>query len=196
MRELNTAHSKLPLRIPALNDITPIILLVLSSRAGTLGMFPFGIAFFAAVFDKSIAYIGVAAICAGLAASSGASLIPKYLIAAIAYWLFTRLSKTTNEIIRSAACASSVLIGGAVMLLIMPSSVYDVFLLLTESIICALMYVVFIKSSLLNEDYSKRGRTSQEEYISSAIAIGVFITGLDGIEIGIINLKAFSLINL
>lgn len=189
MRELNTAHSKLPLRIPALNDITPIILLVLSSRAGTLGMFPFGIAFFAAVFDKSIAYIGVAAICAGLAASSGAALIPKYLIAAIAYWLFTRLSKTTNDIIKSAACASSVLIGGAVMLIIIPSSVYDVFLLLTESIICALMYVVFIKSSLLNEDYSKRGRTSQEEYISSAIAIGVFITGLDGIEIGIINLK-------
>lgn len=196
MRELNMARAKHPLkqlktslRLPGINDITTILLLILSSRAGTLGMFPFGIAFFAAVFDKSIAYIGIAAMCVGLATTSALVLMPKYLIAAIIYWLFTIISRNKNDIINSMVCGAAVLLGGGVMLIIERSSLYDVFLLLTESVIIALMYVVFIKSNLLNDDYTKRGRASQEEYIGAAISIGIFVTGLSGLEFGIISLK-------
>ena len=184
MNEIKPTAVKPVLRIPRITDITATAVLFLISRTTALGMFPFGAAFFAAVYDKSIAYIGIIAVCAGIITSAGLSAVPKYLIAAILYWLFTKMYRRSNEVIQSAVCGGSVLLGGAVMMFAGFNGLYDIFLLCTESIISALMYIIFRRSRIISDDFSKRGRMSQEEYISAAITIGAVIAGLNGITIG------------
>ena len=184
MNEIKAATAKIPLRLPRLNDITSSVLLILASRATALGMFPFGIAFFAAAYDKSIAYIGIAAVCAGIMSASGAAAVPKYVIALVILWLFSKLYRKKDELINAAAVAAALLCGGAVMLVSNYNGIYDIFLLITESIISALMYVVFTKSRMVSDDFTKRGRMSPEEYISAAVAAGVVISGLSGVMIG------------
>lgn len=188
MNEIKAAPIKAPLRIPRLDDLMPSLLLILASRASALGMFPFGIAFFAASFDKSVAYIGILSVCIGLATSAGVTVFPKYLIALIAYWLFSRMYRKKDDVISSIACGVSMLVGGLAMLITGFNGIYDIFLLCTESIISSLMYVVFRRSNILNDDYGKRGRASQEEYISAAVTVGVFAAGLSGIKIGPVSL--------
>ena len=43
------------LRAPSVRDVGMSMLLLLAGRASVLGLFPFGVAFFASCFDKSIA---------------------------------------------------------------------------------------------------------------------------------------------
>lgn len=188
MNETKAAAGRLPLRLPAFNDIMPSLMLVLASRASAIGMLPFGMAFFAAAFDESAAYLGIAAICAGTAAAAGAAAVPKYLLAAVAYWLFAKLCGRENEILRSAAAGVSLLLGGAVMLFSGFNGLYDIFLLLTESVITAVMYIVFKRSRIITAGFSERGTMSEEEYISAAVTVGIIIAGLTGIEIGPVKL--------
>ena len=47
------------LRAPSVRDVGMSMLLLLAGRASVLGLFPFGVAFFASCFDKSIAYLGI-----------------------------------------------------------------------------------------------------------------------------------------
>lgn len=189
MNQIKASQIKETLRIPRLDDIVPALLLMLAARAPALGVYPFGIAFFAAAFDKSVAYIGIASACIGLMTSSGFSAIPKYIIAYTAYWLFTRIYKKHEEVVCSAACGAASLLGGGVMLFSGFNGLYDIFLLCTESIISALMYIVFKRSRLMNDDRTKSGGMSQEEYISAAVSLGVFMTGLGGIGIGPVSVS-------
>ncbi len=188
MNEIKTTQIKTPLRVPRLNDIMPSLMMILAARASALGVFPFGAAFFAASFDKSVAYVGIMAACAGILTSGGVEALPKYIIALTAYWLFIRIYRRRSEIICSAACGASVLLGGTIMLISDFNGLYDIFMLCTESLITALMYIVFKRSELMTEERSKRGGMSQEEYISAAISIGVFVSGLSGVGIGPISL--------
>lgn len=188
MNQIKASQMKAPLRIPRLDDIMPTLLLILASRASALGVYPFGLAFFAASFDKSIAYMGIASACIGLMTSNGFSMIPKYIIAYTAYWLFTRIYRKHEDVICSIACGSAVLLGGGVMLFYSFNGLYDIFMLCTESIISALMYIVFKRSRLMSDDHTKSGGMSQEEYISAAVALGVFMTGLGGIGIGPVSI--------
>lgn len=188
MNEIKAVQEKIPLRIPGLNDIFPSIMLLLACRAEAMGMLPFGIAFFAAVYDKKIAYIGLTAVCLGTISSAGLAAVPKYIIALVFYWLFIKLYRRENDVIRSAACGISVLAGGMVMLFTGLNGLYDIFLLFTESIIAALMYIVFRNSGIIAYDFSSRGRMSAEEYISAAITVGVIIAGTSGCRIGPVNI--------
>ncbi len=172
-----------PLRIPRLDDITPSLMLLLASRASAIGMYPFGLAFFAAVYDKQTAYLGIAAAGLGIISRAGAAALPKYLIALILFWLFSRMYKKAGDAVSAAACGISMLTGGLAMLFMQFSGIYDIFLLLTESIISALMYIVFKKSQLLSNDFTKRKKLSSEEYISAAAAAGVIISGMSGIGV-------------
>ena len=184
MKHVTMPVTQLSPRLLRLGDITPIILLVLSSRAETLGMLPFGIAFFAAVSDKSIAYLTIPAICAGIISVAGAAVIPKYMLALLLFMIATRLYRKENELMRSLLCGASLALGGGIMLLVNCNGLYDIFLLLTESLIAALMYLVFGKAKHVSEGISTRGRLSPEEYISTAIAAGVMISGFSGIDAG------------
>lgn len=188
MDQINTAQVKMPLRIPRFNDISPSLMLLLAARASALGVFPFGAAFFAAAFDKSVAYIGMIAACVGILTAGGMSLLPKYMIAMTAYWLFTRISRRRSEVTCSAACGLSVMLGGAVMLFVDFGGAYDIFMLITESLISALMYIVFKRSGITDGEHARRGGMTQEEYISAAISMGVLVSGLYGIELGPVSL--------
>lgn len=184
MNEPNTAKNTEVLRVPSLRDLKISALLFLASRAGVFGTFPFGAAMFAACFDKSIAYIGITVMCVGLmSAGSGAGLV-KYLVAALLFWVFTRIKlpfKKNEKIVSSVACGGSVLLGGLVTLTYSFTGIYDIFLLFTESMISAIMYIVFSKAQGLIGDGKKRNRAAQDELISAAMCVGVFITGMQGI---------------
>ena len=191
MKEIDTNHlSRIRLRLPVLSDIFPSVMLLLASRAQALGMLPFGIAFFAAVTDKRISYIGLGAIVLGTLSSAGAGAIPKYLIAFILYLLLMRIYRRENGFILSALTGVSVLIGGSVMLLVSVDGLYDLFLLITESIIAALMYTVFSKAEAVCGSFPHRGRRSAEEYISTAVTAGVLISGLGSTQLGPVHIRS------
>lgn len=184
MNEIKAQAARLPLRLPRLNDVTPSAALFLAARASTIGMLPFGIAFFAAVSDKSTAYLGVAAVCLGIISTAGLAAVPKYLIALILYWLFLKLYKSNKTHTYAAACGGALFIGGAAMLPVHFNGIYDLFFLTTESIITALMYIVFKKSGIMSGGMSG----TAEEYVSTAVAVSVVISGTNGIGLGPLHL--------
>lgn len=168
------------LRAPALNDIGMIVLMLLSSRASVLGMFPFGVAFFAACFDKSIAYIGITALSLALLTTSGRVFLVKYLMAALLYWIYTRVRREKKPVVDAACCGGSMFLGGIVFLVYNFTGAYDVLLLLAESIISSIMFIIFRKSYKLLKNRKKRAQTAQDELISISVSMGVMITGLSG----------------
>lgn len=169
------------LRAPVLKDIGMVLLLLLSSRASVLEMFPFGLAFFAACFDKSIAYIGITVISLALMTTAGSIVLVKYLIAALIFWIYTRFRQKGNIIMDASCCGGAMFIGGLVFLIYNFVGLYDILLLFVESIIAAIMFIIFKKSQKLMENRKKRAHTAQDELISIALSAGVMITGLSGI---------------
>lgn len=167
------------LRMVRLSDVMPTALLFLVSRSGIMGMYPFAAAFFAAVYDKKIAYMGIAAACVGVATSEGVAAIPKYMIILTAYWLFTKLFKNKNNVIASAAVGVCVLLGGGAMLLISYNGLFDLFLSLTEGITASLMYIIFGKTKAVTADYERRCGMSSDDYISVAVTVGVILSGFN-----------------
>lgn len=172
------------LRAPVLKDIAHAALLFLISRASVLGAFPFSMAFFAACFDKTVAYLGVTVMCIGLMSSGAGIAAVKYMVAALVYWLFDRLRppQLRNKISESAACGISVCIGGVFILIADFGGLYDILMLVTEGIIASLMYFVFSKSDMLIKTRKNRVQAAKDEIVSVAISAGVIITGLHGVN--------------
>lgn len=181
MKQINTQPLRLPLRLPRMSDILPTVLMILASRSNALGMYPFAIAFFAAVYNKDIAYIGILASLVGIATSAGLEALPKYFLALIMYWLFDKIYRHDNVTVKSIAAGVSMLLGGAMVLFIDFDGMFDLFLLLTESLTTVLMYIIFSKTLVVREDFTKRRGMSNEDYICVAIAAGVMLSGLSGI---------------
>ena len=181
MKQMNVLPQKTLVRMPLLSDMLPTLLLFFASRATAMGMSPFAVAFFAASYDKRIAYIGILSALIGIATSRGVSEVPKYLIALTLYWLFSRLFKKKSTVIDSVAVGLSVALGGGVVLLSGIKGLFDIFLLLTESMTASLMYIIFKKTSDVTEDFERRHGMSSEEYVSVAITVGVVLAGLNGI---------------
>lgn len=188
MKEITAIQQKAPLRIPSLGDVAPTILLVLASRANALGMYPFAAAFFAAVYDKRIGYIGIIAASAAIAVTAGYSALPKYLIIFTAYWLFTKIFRKKSTVLSSLAVGIATLMGGGVMLLGSYSGAYEVFLLVTEGLTSAMMYVIFERARAVTEDFHRRRGMSSEDYVSVAVTAGVMLAGFCGIGKGGISL--------
>ncbi len=179
--KLNEQRNIEMLRIPNVRDIGMGILLLLASRASVLGMFPFGAAFFAACFDKSIAYAGITVISLAMMTTSSGLMLVKYLVASLLFWIYTRFRRRDSLICDATCCGGAVFLGGAVYLLYSFVGVYDVLLLFVEAIVSAIMYIVFKKSHMLIKAGKNRKHTSQDELISTAVSVGVMITGLSGI---------------
>ncbi len=188
MKQITKEPLKLPLRLPGLRDILPTVLVLLASRANALGMYPFAIAFFASVYDKNIAYIGIVASIIGIATSAGISAVPKYFVALIIYWLFHKLYRRNSVTVRSVASGVSVMLGGLMVLFIDYNGLFDLFLLLTESLTTILMYIIFSKAIVITEDFHKRRGMTHEDYISIAITTGVILSGLNVIGYGGVTL--------
>lgn len=169
------------LRAPVIKDAGMVALLLLSGRASLLGMFPFGMAFFAACFDKSIAYIGITALSVALMTTAGKFMLVKYLVAALVFWIYTRFKKWDNLVIEATACGASMLIGGMVFMIYNFAGAYDLLMLLLEGIVASIMFIIFKKSQLLMKNRKNRTQTAQDELISISVSAGVLITGLSGI---------------
>jgi stage II sporulation protein E len=184
MSEPNVVKNTEVLRTPVLRDFSVSALLLLASRAAVFGTYPFGAAMFAACFDKSIAYLGVTVLCIGLMTTGVGVGLVKYLIAALLFWIFTRINppfKRHRRIMESVVCGASVFVGGLAVLTYSFVGAYDILLLFMESIISAIMYIIFQKAKGVAEDGKKRRHIAQDELISVAVCIGVFITGMSGI---------------
>lgn len=170
-------------RAPIIKDIGPGILMFLISRASVLSLFPFSTAFFAAYFDKSIAYIGVTIMTIGLFSAGARIEVVKYIMSALLFWLFDKVNTKSEKstILSAAACGISVCTGGLFLLIANFEGIYDVLMLLSEGIIASLMYIIFKKSDNLIKTRQKRSQAAKDEIVSVAISAGVIITGLSGV---------------
>lgn len=171
------------LRAPVIKDIAISAVLFLVSRASVLGMFPFGIAFFAACFDISIAYLGVSIIFTSLIISGTGIMTVKYITAALLFWLFDKLKPAAakNILAEATACGVSVCIGGIFILISDFGGIYDILILFTEGIISAMMFIIFKKAGQLIKTRKNRTQAAKDEIVSVAVTTGVIITGLSGI---------------
>ena len=170
------------LRRPKLSDSVPCALLFLAARCSLMGISPFAAAMFAATFDLSIGLAGIATVLLGLI-STGASLQgAKYISAMLLFWLYTALKPDykENTVMSSAICGGLLFLGGIVTLTYTGGTLYSLMLLTTECMVCAFFYVLFEKASMLLT-YSRRPPTEQE-LISGAVCVGIFISGLTGLS--------------
>lgn len=184
IQKLNTKINigKNVIRFPKLSDIFPCFILFLAGRTSVIGLFPFGLSMFCAVFEKNVSYIGIISLVfAGISAGCGLWTY-KYAMGAIFFWLYTRL----NEEYRKKALTSSVIsalclfLGGLILNLYYPTGLYDFLTTCVESVLCAFFYTVFDKASSLLT-YSREG-CGEQELICAALCIGIFITGVNDIN--------------
>lgn len=181
--EINNRLTADNLRAPVWRDTWLAGMLFLASRASVLGMFPFGPAFFAACFDKSVAYLGIAVTALALITCGAGAVAIKYLIAALIFWIYMRVNRKNTVVTDSVACGGSLLLGGIMLMLYRFNGVFDLLLLLVESVIAGMMYIVFKKAEGFMASRKTRTRAAQDEIISIAVSAGVLITGLGGIGV-------------
>lgn len=170
------------LRVPSVKDVGISLVLLFVGRASVLGMLPFGVAFFASCFDKSIAYLGITVLAIATMTSVGNALLTKYIIASLLYWIYTRFTDRESVLLDSVVVGASVLIGGLAFLIYGYVGFYDVLMLFVESMVASIMFVVFKKSKDLLVNRRKRKQVAQDELISVALSLGVVITGFSGIN--------------
>lgn len=171
------------IRLPDKSDILNSILLLCLSRASLLGMFPFSVAMFGAVYDKRVAYLGIATMLLGLLTKGVGTNSIKYVFAALVYWLFTRLKpENDNKILSAAVCGGSILLCGGVLLPYINPTLYGAMILVAESVLSAFLFIVFDKAKVLVYGRGNRTQIGQEELICLAVCVGGFITGFSGIN--------------
>lgn len=134
------------LRAPSVRDVGMSMLLLLAGRASVLGLFPFGVAFFASCFDKSLAYLGITVLSIALMTSAGSAVLTKYLVAALLFWIYTRFRNKENLVLDAACVGGAVMVGGFVFLIYTYVGAYDILMLFVESIVTSLMYIIFKKA--------------------------------------------------
>ena len=165
------------LRAPSVRDAGMSMLLLLAGRASVLGLFPFGVAFFASCFDKSIAYLGITVLSIALMTSAGSAVLTKYLVAALLFWIYTRFRNKENLVLDAACVGGAVMVGGLFFFIYTYVGAYDILMLFVEAIVTSLMYIIFKKAHGLIANRKKRTQTAQDELISISVSVGVFITG-------------------
>jgi len=171
------------LRRPVLSDAVPFTLMFLASRCSMLGISPFAVSFFCGAFDLKAGYIAVVAVFAGLLSRGIAEESGKYILAMLLFWLYSRLKENykENTVLSSAVCGVLFFTSGIVSMFYTEPGIYRLMVLGIESIICAFCYIVFEKASGILV-YSRKP-PSEQELISGAVCIGVFISGLYGVTI-------------
>lgn len=72
--------------------------------------------------------------------------------------------------------------GGAVSLIMSFGGIYSVFFIIIEGIVSALMYEVFKNSGAVKDENFRTVNINSEEYISTAVTVGVMVAGLNGFD--------------
>lgn len=188
MKQMKALPQTHPLRLPGLGDIIPTLLMFLISRSCALGMCPFAVAFFAAAYSKNIAYVGIIASVAGIATALEIVEVPKYFLALLLYWIFEKIYTRDSVTVKSLASGIAMAIGGLTVSVFDYNGLFDLFLLLTESMITVLMYIIFNKAIVVADDFHKRQGMSNDDYICVAVTTGAILSGLSIFSYGGINL--------
>ena len=131
------------LRLPALREITGLVITAVVSRASILGMHPFGAAYFAAGLGNGLSYWAIGAVLIGLASAGTGIGLMKYMTAVLIYALSAKLRPKSGYIIKASVCGGSVLAGGLIFALYSYAGAYDLILAAAEGIISAIMYIIF-----------------------------------------------------
>lgn len=171
------------IRMPRLSDTVPLCLLFLVSRCSLMGISSFAVSMFASVFDLSIGLPALAVVILGILSTGAMAESVKYISAMLLFWLYSRLKTDfrDNTMMSASVCGVCVFLCGTVQGFYLGSSIYTFMILTIESMVAAAFYVFFEKASLLLT-YSKRA-PSEQELISAAICMGVFISGISDISI-------------
>lgn len=169
------------LRKPVLSDCLPLALLFLASRCSCLGISPFATAMFASVCDLRIGLPALAVAMLGMVSAGVQGEGVKYISAMVLFWMYSILKpeKKENTSLSAAISGLLIIISGTAVMTYTGFTYYKLMLLLTEGMVCAFLYTVFEKASLLFT-YSRRPPTEQE-LISGAVCMGIFISGISDI---------------
>lgn len=171
------------LRKPQLSDAVPFTLMFLAARCSMLGISPFAVSFFCGAYDLKSGYIAILAVAAGLISRGVGADGGRYILAMLLFWLYSRLRENYREetVASSAVCGALLFISGIVSMLYTELGIYQLMVLGIESIICSFCYVVFEKASGILV-YSRKA-PSEQELISGALCMGIFISGLYGVSL-------------
>lgn len=185
MPKLQNTHAQVQkfIRMPTLSDAVPATLLFLAARCSLMGISPFATAMFTSVFDLKTGFLGMAVSLFGFLSVGAAEESVRYISAMLLFWLYTRLKTDykENALLSSAVSGLLLFLSGCVVMAYTGFNVYSVVILLIESLVCSFFYILFEKSTVLLRYSSAAPR--EQEYISAAVCVGVFISGLGGVVI-------------
>lgn len=167
------------LRIPKVGDILPAAMLFLCARAEFMGTFPFGAAMFCACFDKNVAYLGITVLYIALTTAGAGQGAIKYILAALIFWLFSKLRSNCSRIINAIVCGGGLMLSGLSMMMYGEISLYNVILTVAEAAVSGMAYIVFSNAYSLAGVHN-RTAPSQEELISFGIGVSIIVTGTGG----------------
>ena len=131
------------LRAPNLKDIVPTLLLFVISRGTILSLFPFGLSLFAASYDKSLGYLGITAMYLGLLSAGAKSDAIKYIMAALCFWIYTKIIPEKYKKTGALGCSLCLMVGGLIYMLQTNFSLYGLLLVAIEAIVCYFLFEVF-----------------------------------------------------
>lgn len=169
------------LRAPSVRDIVPSLVLFVISRGALLGFFPFGFALFAAAFDKSIAYLGITVMYIGLLTAGAGSSAIKYILAALLFWIYTKIIPQKLEKTQGLASSAAIILGGIIYMLQTHFSVYGFSSVAIEALVVFFMFEVFGNAQYFLKNPSST--PSQLELISCAVALGSIVVGTSDISL-------------
>ncbi len=171
------------IRMPMLSDALPAALLFLAARCSLMGISPFAVSMFASVFDLKIGLLGMGVSLFGFLSVGAAEESVRYISAMLLFWLYTRLKTDYKEsaLLSSAVCGGLLFVSGLVMMTYSGFNIYNTVILTIESVVCSFFYILFEKGALLLRYSSVT--PGEQEYISAAVCVGVFISGLGGVVI-------------
>ncbi len=152
-------------------SLIAIIPIILASRAGISGIYPFGVSIFAALLPS---YFGAAALAVG-AATLGVTSI-KYILTAASYLAVTYLKKL-DRIASAAVLALMMSVFGILQMLFFEPSVMKTVGVLAESAATGLLFYIF--ASL----YGRNTPKTYEKQLARLLILGAVAGGFSGLVI-------------
>ena len=167
------------IRPPRPKDLPLSLILFLLSRSSLLGGLPFIIPFFAALCDKSAAYIYLSVSLLGIISAGGDLL--KYFLGTFLFWIISEFTlREPHPFTNAIYCGLLTIACGILGVIVSDNPVYSMALLISEAVFSGVMYKVFLNTRpFFKNRYSDH--VSKEEIISFVILISALIAGLSGI---------------
>ena len=165
--------------LPTVEDVIKIVNCFLVSRAALFGVFPYGMALWAAVLEARGMYLGVFGVILGVVSAGGDWL--KYLMAVGFYMVYTyvRKDKTFNSLF----CGLFVFISGVISTLSGGQSPVFLIVSAVEGVVAAVSYILSLGAVSFFDSYRGETRARREEIISLTLLCGIILMGFSGLYV-------------